>query len=152
MTQFFRMLQILLVLAIAMYLFQLAPRVMALSALGYAKPWLAVLPFGTEYAYADLSLGDSDGLYVLDWKVPAPAVRWYGLICFALGFLPVIGSIANIAIRISVGGPCFAWALAALEDQEFKQEGLKGALTAFFPDIGSIILIVALVRRSRMMS
>lgn len=129
-------------------LFELVPRILALAALRYGKPWLPVLPFGTEYAFADLALGDSDCLYVSRYRIPAWFVRWHGAACFLLCLVPVLGWLAALTVRIAVGGPCMAWALASLEGRPMDEEGLKGTVVAVLPFFGVVILIVALARNN----
>lgn len=127
-------------------LFKLVPKILALAALGYGKPWLPVLPFGTEYAFADLALGGSDCLYVSRYRVPARFVRWHGAACFLLCLVPVLSWIAALAMRAAIGGPCMAWALASLEGGSTEEKGLKGAVAAAFPLFCTVMLIVALAR------
>lgn len=146
METFLRALWTLFVIMAAMRLFGLVPRIMALSALGYRMPWLPLLPFGRSYAFADLALDGSDGMYVSSYKIPAWAVRWHGLLCVPLLLIPGIGWIASLAIRIAVGGPCLAWALASLEGRSMDEEGLKGAVAAVLDFTGAIVLTIALAR------
>lgn len=127
-----------LIFAIVCYVLYAFSHMKALKALGYNKAWLAWLaPLGLYYALADVTL-DLEGDYemeLLSFRIPGLAFKLWYLIAVVISFIPVAGSILNIALTTVCAGTCYIKIYAKLEERDESDVQVIGYLSGLFPII-----------------
>lgn len=129
---------VLLAIVIAMYVLCSMARMKVLKIYGYANPWMAWVPILCEFAIADAACEGKDKLPLFGASAPSWLFKFYWLISFAVGFVPVVGTVASIVLQVILLGTIYTHIYARIEDKELSDCQVLGYISGFF----TIIAIV----------
>lgn len=133
---------LLIVLGIAYYVLFSLTHYKALKKLGYANAWLAWIPFGVNYACADVAtMGDGEQVKVIGTlEVPKTVFKFWWVISLILIFIPLgfIATALNLALGIICDGLCYTRLYMMLEGKSESEEQVIGYISGAFPIVAVI--------------
>lgn len=136
---------VLLVIAIAVYVFESYTHMKALNALGYDKAWLAWIPYAKYYAYADAVSDSQENIYLFEkYSVPALLFKIWWVISIAIGWLPLNSTVIWILkslLQIVFLGAAYTKMYARLEYKSEQDTQVMGCVSGFLPIIAAIKFI-----------
>lgn len=125
-----------LIIAVVFYVLYAISHMKALKALGYDKPWMAWIPFANYYALADAALNGGDSMQLFgSLSIPAMVFKLWWVISFVVSFIPGVGNILNLVLRIICLGTCYIKMYARLEHKDEKDVQAIGYVSGFLPII-----------------
>ena len=131
---------VVVVIALAYYVVASLAHMKALKALGYDKPWMAWIPFANYYAYAEVAAGGQENVNLFsNLSVPAMVYKLWWIAMIVASFIPVIGNILTIVLRVLFLGNSYVKMYARLENTPEQDQQVIGYLSGF-------ITLIAIVK------
>ena len=130
---------VILVILVICYVLTSLAHMKALKALGYDKAWMAWIPFAQQYALADVVAGNQDSVTLFGtFSVPVMLYKfWWGLL-FICPFIPVVGTLASMALTIIFLGNCYVKIYVRLDGTSEQEQQVIGYLSGFLVIIAVI--------------
>lgn len=130
---------VLLVIVIAYYVVSSLAHMKALKAVGYDKAWMAWIPFANYYALADAAADKQDSVNLFGTlSVPAMLYKFWWAIMIVLYFVPVIGSLASVVVKVVFLGNCYVKMYARLDRTSEQEQQVIGYLSGFLTIIAVV--------------
>ena len=128
-----------IVIAIVVYVLSSVAHMKALKALGYANAWLAWIPVAWQYALADAASEGRENVPLFgNTTVPAMMYKLWWIALFVLPFVPVIGPLASVVIRVMFLGNCYMKIFARLDRTDENSQKVIGYVSGFLPIIAVV--------------
>ena len=121
---------IMLAVCVVAYIFYGISHSRALKHMGYANPWAAWVPFYNFYALADCTKQSEFKLGTL--VIPMNIFKWAWAAAFIVSFIPVIGSLAMLAILCIYQGWCYGLMYAVTERTPIDNTRTIGYVSGVF--------------------
>ena len=110
----------------------------ALRALGYDRPWMAWIPFANNWALAEVTLNGAENInFFNSFDVPAMVFKLWWLIAIGVSYVPIVGMLLNLALRVICLGTCYIKMYARLDGTTEKDQQVIGYVSGFFPIVAS---------------
>ncbi|MCM1113742.1 MAG: hypothetical protein NC399_10870 [Muribaculum sp.] len=120
------------------YVFYGISHAKALKALGYDRPWMAWIPFAQYWAFAEVALDGKESINLFDsFDVPATLFKLWWLIVYCVSFVPGVGAVLSIAVRVICLGTCYIKVYARLDGKTEAETQALGYVSGFFPIIAA---------------
>lgn len=133
-----------LIVSIALYVFNALAHMKALKALGYQNAWLAWIPYGNYYGYADaVSQGEEKVMLFGKVGIPALLFKLWWILPLALGFI-LEGEVYTVLVRlinIVFLGYTYTRMYARIEGKTEEETTLMGCVSGFLPIVAAIKFI-----------
>lgn len=130
------------VFGIGLYVLHAVAHMKALKALGYPNPWMAWIPYASNYAYADCVVGNEEKIRILDsFEVPAMVLKLWWVVLVAFLFLPLnptLERMGRIAMNIIFLGSTYTKMYARLDGRTEQEEQPLGIVSGFIPLIAVV--------------
>jgi hypothetical protein len=128
-----------LIILLAVYVVTALGYYTALKKLGYQNAWLGWIPIANLYALADAAANGEQEINIIGTiKIPAILYKFWWAVMWVCAFIPMIGTIASIAVKVIVFGHIFIRLFARLTYTSEKDQQVMGYVSAFFPIVGAI--------------
>lgn len=127
-----------LMFSIALYVLYGVSHMKALKMMGYQNAWAAWIPFYNSYALADCIPETRGEVQLASLTIPGDLFKLWWLLSFIVGFVPVIGTLASLAINIFCGGYCYSSIFSILERKPKHEVETIGYLSGWLDIIASI--------------
>ena len=125
--------------AIGLYVLNGYSHMKALAQMGYDKPWMAWIPFANTYACMEVVSGGQDSVRILNnFDIPVMVYKLWWIALFIAPFIPVIGSLLSVALRVVFMGDAYAKMYSALERKPIEDCRAIGYVSGFINIIASI--------------
>lgn len=134
---------IMLVICVPLYIWQSYELQKALKRLCYDKPWMAWIPFANYYAMASVCDEENGKVNVIGLQVDATLFKFWWAIGLALAFVPVFGSMLNVALTVICAGKCYSTIFSKLERLSEKDVAVKAYLSPVILFVAPICLTLA---------
>lgn len=134
---------IMLIICIPLYIWQSYELQKALKRLCYDKPWMAWIPFANYYAMASVCDEENGKVNVIGLNVDATLFRFWWAISLAVAFVPVFGSMLNVALTVICAGKCYATIFSKLERLSEKDVAVQAYLSPIIFLVAPICLTIA---------
>lgn len=135
---------VMIIVGVVAYVFSSLAHMKALKALGYENAWLAWIPYGNYYGYADaVSQGEKKVMLFGKVGIPALLFKLWWILPLALGFVlerqvyTVIARLLNIVFL----GYTYTRMYARIEGKTEEETTLMGCVSGLLPIIAAIKFI-----------
>ncbi len=127
-----------LAVVIVIYVLYGISHMKALKALGYDKPWMAWIPFANYWALAEVVLNGQESITLFDsLNIPAMLFKLWWVIAFCVSYIPGLGAILNVALRVICLGTCYTKIYARLDRTDEKDTQVLGYVSGFISIVAS---------------
>jgi hypothetical protein len=111
----------------------------ALKRLGYNNAWMAWIPFANYYALADAAANGQEEVNLIGTlTIPAILYKLWWLVMLVAAFIPVIGNILVLVIRVICLGSVFIKLLARLTYTSEQSQQAMGYVSGLIPIVAAI--------------
>lgn len=135
---------VVVIISVAVYVFNAFAHMKALKALGYQNAWLAWIPYGNYYGYADaVSQGEEKVMLFGKVGIPALLFKLWWILPLALGFV-LEGEVYTVLVRlinIVFLGYTYTRMYARIEGKTEEETTLLGCVSGFLPIVAAIKFI-----------
>lgn len=110
----------------------------ALRALGYDRPWMAWIPFANDWALAEVTLNGAENINLFNsFDIPAMVFKLWWLIAIGVSYVPIVGMLLNLGLRVICLGTCYIKMYAKLDGTDEKEQQVIGYISGFFPIVAA---------------
>lgn len=129
---------VVVIVAIAMYVWGALVTQKVLRYLGYKNPWMAWIPYVSNYAIADVIRGEDNTTDAFGIKIPSMLFNFWWFIVAVIVNIPKVGNVAATIISVLCLAVCYTKIYARCEEKSESDTQLIGILSGIFPIIALI--------------